>query len=129
MGTVNDLAQHLPLMAFLFGVAGLCALMLSVSHLLGSKSWGRSKNEPFESGMLPVGDARLRFSVKFYLVAILFVIFEIEALFLLAWAVSVRESGWVGFAGAALFMAVLFVGLIYEASVGALDWSGRQRRR
>lgn len=66
---------------FLLGVVGLCAFMLGVSSLLGSKAWGRSKNEPFESGMLPTGGARLRLSAKFYLVAMLFVIFDIEASF------------------------------------------------
>lgn len=66
---------------FLLGVVGLCAFMLGLSSLLGSKAWGRSKNEPFESGMLPTGSARLRLSAKFYLVAMLFVIFDIEALF------------------------------------------------
>ena len=65
---------------FLLGVVGLCAFMLGLSSLLGSKAWGRAKNEPFESGMLPVGSARLRLSAKFYLVAMLFVIFDIEAL-------------------------------------------------
>lgn len=59
---------------FLLGVVGLCAFMLGLSSLLGSKAWGRAKNEPFESGMLPVGSARLRLSAKFYLVAMLFVI-------------------------------------------------------
>jgi NADH-quinone oxidoreductase subunit A len=116
---------------FLLGVVGLCAFMLGLSSLLGSKAWGRSKNEPFESGMLPTGGARLRLSAKFYLVAMLFVIFDIEALFLYAWSVSVRESGWTGFAEALVFIAILLAGLVYLWRVGALDWApvGRRNRQ
>ncbi|HSX88764.1 MAG TPA: NADH-quinone oxidoreductase subunit A, partial [Pseudomonas sp.] len=70
------LSHNWALAIFLLGVVGLCAFMLGVSSLLGSEAWGRSKNEPFESGMLPTGSARLRLSAKFYLVAMLFVIFD-----------------------------------------------------
>ena len=73
--------------------------------------------------------ARLRFSAKFYLIAMFFVIFDIEALFLYAWAVSVRESGWPGFIEALIFILVLLAGLIYVWRVGALDWSPAARRR
>lgn len=114
---------------FLLGVIGLCAFMLGVSSLLGSKAWGRSKNEPFESGMLPTGSARLRLSAKFYLVAMLFVIFDVEALFLFAWAVSVRESGWMGLAEATVFIAILLAGLVYLWRIGALDWAPEARRK
>ena len=103
---------------------GLIGFMLGVSSLLGSKAFGRSKNEPFESGMLPTGGARLRLSLaKFYLVAMLFVIFDVEALFLFAWAVSVRESGWAGLIEATLFIAILLAGLVYLWRIGALDWA------
>ncbi|MCW2270711.1 NAD(P)H-quinone oxidoreductase subunit 3 [compost metagenome] len=106
---------------FLLGVVTLCLLMLGISRFLGGKAWGRSKNEPFESGMLPVGTARLRLSAKFHLVAILFVIFEAEALFLFAYAVSVRETGWAGFIGAVIFAGILLLGLVYEGAMGALN--------
>ena len=114
---------------FLLGVFALIAFMLGVSSLLGSKAWGRSKNEPFESGMLPTGTARLRFSAKFYLVAMLFVIFDVEALFLFAWAVSVRESGWAGLIEASIFIAILLAGLVYLWRIGALDWAPEARRK
>lgn len=114
---------------FLFGVFGLIGFMLGVSSLLGSKAFGRSKNEPFESGMLPTGGARLRLSAKFYLVAMLFVIFDVEALFLFAWSVSVRESGWAGFIEATLFIAILLAGLVYLWRIGALDWAPESRRK
>ncbi|BBP82955.1 NADH-quinone oxidoreductase subunit A [Pseudomonas sp. No.21] len=113
---------------FLLGVIGLCAFMLGVSSLLGSRAHGRAKNEPFESGMLPTGSARLRLSAKFYLVAMLFVIFDVEALFLFAWAVSVRESGWAGLIEATIFIAILLAGLAYLWRIGALDWAPEGRR-
>ena len=114
---------------FLLGVVGLCAFMIGVSSLLGSKAIGRSKNDPFESGMLPTGTARLRLSAKFYLVAMLFVIFDVEALFLVAWSVSVRESGWAGFIEATIFIAILLAGLVYLWRIGALDWAPEGRRK
>lgn len=122
------LSHNWALAVFLLGVMGLCAFMLGVSSLLGSKAWGRSKNEPFESGMLPTGSARLRLSAKFYLVAMLFVIFDVEALFLFAWSVSVRESGWAGFIEATVFIAILLAGLVYLWRIGALDWAPEGRR-
>jgi NADH-quinone oxidoreductase subunit A len=123
------LAHNWALALFILGVFGLIAFMLGVSSLLGSKAFGRSKNEPFESGMLPTGTARLRMSAKFYLVAMLFVIFDVEALFLFAWSVSVRESGWAGFIEATLFIAILLAGLVYLWRIGALDWAPESRRK
>ena len=124
----NLLSHNWGFAFFLLGVFGLIGFMLGVSSLLGSKAFGRSKNEPFESGMLPTGGARLRLSAKFYLVAMLFVIFDVEALFLFAWSVSVRESGWAGFIEATLFIAILLAGLVYLWRIGALDWAPEGRR-
>lgn len=81
------------------------------------------KNVPFESGIDSVGSARLRLSAKFYLVAMFFVIFDVEALYLFAWSTSIRESGWVGFVEAAIFIFVLLAGLVYLVRIGALDWT------
>ncbi|AQZ33858.1 NADH-quinone oxidoreductase subunit A [Pseudomonas sp. LPH1] len=125
---VTTMSQNWAFAVFLLGVCGLLAFMLGVSSLLGSKAWGRSKNEPFESGMLPTGSARLRLSAKFYLVAMLFVIFDVEALYLFAWAVSVRESGWAGLIEATVFIAILLAGLVYLWRIGALDWAPQGRR-
>ena len=125
----NLLSHNWGFAFFLLGVFGLIGFMLGVSSLLGSKAFGRSKNEPFESGMLPTGGARLRLSAKFYLVAMLFVIFDVEALFLFAWSVSVRESGWAGFIEATLFIAILLAGLVYLWRIGALDWAPESRRK
>ena len=93
------------------------------------KSWGRAKQEQFESGVVSAGGARIRLSAKFYLVAIFFVVFDLEALYLYAWASSVREVGWIGFATAAIFILVLLVGLVYELSTGALNWAPSDRRK
>ena len=127
--TATVLSHNWGFAIFLLGVFALIGFMLGVSSLLGSKAWGRSKNEPFESGMLPTGTARLRFSAKFYLVAMLFVILDVEALFLFAWAVSVRESGWAGLIEATLFIAILLAGLVYLWRIGALDWAPEARRQ
>lgn len=114
---------------FFVGVIGMCCFMLFVPVWLGGRDWGRAKNEPFESGVVGQGGARLRFSAKFYLVAMFFVIFDVEALFLYAWAVSARESGWLGFAEVTLFVLFLLAGLFYLWRLGALDWAPEARRR
>lgn len=104
--------------------------MLVVSYIAGGRDWGRAKNDPFESGVVSSGGAHIRFSAKFYLVAMFFVIFDVEALFLYAWAVSIRESGWPGFIEVTIFIVVLLIGLVYLWRLGALDWApeGRKRR-
>jgi NADH-quinone oxidoreductase subunit A len=102
--------------------------MLFVPVWLGGRSWGRAKAEQFEAGVVSVGSARIRLSAKFYLVAMFFVIFDVEALYLYAWAVCVREAGWAGFIEVSIFIAVLMVGLIYIWRLGALDWAPQSRR-
>ncbi len=109
--------------AYLLAATGLIAFMLIVPRLLGGRSSGSQKEENFEAGVLPAGSARIRLSAKFYLVAIFFVIFDLEALFLYAYSVSVREVGWVGFATASIFIVILFIGLLYELRLGAMNWS------
>ncbi|MDN6297166.1 MAG: NADH-quinone oxidoreductase subunit A [Halomonas sp.] len=108
---------------FILAVLLLCTFMLGLSALLGGRSQGRSKPIPFEGGIIGAGSARQRFSIQFYLVAMLFVIFDIEAVFLFAWAISIRESGWPGFWGAATFIFILLAGLVYDYRSGALDWA------
>ena len=117
------------LLAYLFGALALCLLMLGLGRVLGGRSHGRAKNLPFESGVDSTGSSRLRFSVKYALVAMLFVIFGIEMPFLYLWAVSLRENGWAGFVEATLFVSLLLVGLFYLHRVGALDWSPERRRK
>ena len=102
-------------------------LMLGLSWVLGGRNTVRAKNDPFESGVVSVGSGRLRISAKFYLVAMFFVIFDLEAVFLYAWAVSLRASGWAGFIEATIFIVVLLVGLLYIWRLGGLDWAPKPR--
>ena len=121
------LAHHWAFGAYLLVVAVVCALMLTLSWLLGGRAWGRAKTDAFESGVVSSGGARLRLSARFYLVAMFFVIFDVEALFLYAWAIALREVGWAGFIEATIFILVLLAGLVYLWRVGALDWAPADR--
>jgi NADH-quinone oxidoreductase subunit A len=114
---------------YVVAVFGLCALMLGLSALLGGRSGARARNDPFESGVVSASPERLRLSAKFYLVAVFFVIFDVEALFLYAWAISVREAGWLGFVEAVIFIFILLASLVYLARIGALDWAPASRKR
>lgn len=96
--------------------------MLFLSSLLGQRHSERATGEPYESGMVPTGTARMRFTIKFYLVAMLFVIFDLEVVFVLAWAVALRELGWAGYVEILIFVGVLFAALVYLWREGALDW-------
>ncbi|MCC6859499.1 MAG: NADH-quinone oxidoreductase subunit A [Bryobacterales bacterium] len=102
--------------------------MLVVSHLLGERHEQPATGEPYEGGIVSQGSARLRISANFYLVAMLFVIFDLEAVFLYAWAVAARESGWTGYVEAMIFLAILALTLFYLWRTGALDWP-RMRSR
>ena len=117
------IAHHWAFAVFLIVAIGLCCVMLLGAWFLGGRAKGRHKNTPFESGIDSVGTARLRLSAKFYLVAMFFVIFDVEALYLYAWSVYIREGGWVGFVEAAIFILVLLAGLVYLVRIGALDWT------
>lgn len=117
-----------PLAVYLVIVFGLVVAMLSLSFVLGQRHNNRATGSPYESGILSQGSARVRLSAKFYLVAMFFVIFDLEAVFIFAWAVAVRELGWTGYVEAALFIAVLLATLVYLGRVGALDWGPGSRR-
>ncbi|AUX94162.1 NADH-quinone oxidoreductase subunit A [Mixta gaviniae] len=126
--TTEVIAHHWAFAVFIVVAIGLCLFMLAGGWLLGGRARARHKNTPFESGIDPVGSTHLRLSAKFYLVAMFFVIFDVEALFLYAWSTSIRESGWVGFVEAAIFILVLLAGLVYLVRIGALDWAPARRR-
>jgi NADH-quinone oxidoreductase subunit A len=102
----------------------LAAGLLTVSYLLGKRVKNRVKDMPYESGIVPTGDARQRFSVKFYLVAMLFILFDIEAIFLYPWAVVYRELLMPGFIEMLIFVILILSGFFYIWKKGALDWSG-----
>jgi NADH-quinone oxidoreductase subunit A len=110
----------------------LAAGLLTVSALLGKHVRNRVKDMPYESGIVPTGDARQRFSVKFYLVAMLFIVFDIEAIFLYPWAVVYRELRMVGFVEMLVFVILILSGFFYIWKKGALDWAppaDRTKRR
>jgi NADH-quinone oxidoreductase subunit A len=113
---------------FILAAIGLCIFMLVVPRLLGGTSKGFQKQENFESGVVSAGSARIRLSAKFYIVAIFFIIFDLEALYLYTYAVSVREAGWLGFWTAVLFVVELLIGLYYLLKLGALNWSPADKK-
>jgi NADH-quinone oxidoreductase subunit A len=101
----------------------IAALMLGLSFVLGKRVRNRVKDMPYESGIVPTGDARHRFSVKFYLVGMLFILFDIEAIFLYPWAVVYRELKMFAFVEMLIFIVLIFCGFFYIWKKGALDWS------
>lgn len=102
--------------------------MLTVSYFLGQRHHDRATDDPFESGIVSEGTARVRLSAKFYLVAMFFVIFDLEAVFVFAWAVSARELGWSGYFEMLVFVGILVAALGYLWRVGALDWTPNEKR-
>lgn len=97
--------------------------MLGLSYILGERHKDRATDQPYESGIVTTGNARLKLSVKYYLVAVFFVIFDLEAAFIFAWAVAFRQLGWAGYLEIIVFIGVLLAGLVYLWRSGALDWS------
>jgi NADH-quinone oxidoreductase subunit A len=117
-----------PLALYLTIVGMLVVAMLGLSFVLGQRHQERATGYPYESGILSEGSARVRLSAKFYQIAIFFVIFDLEAVFLFAWAIAVRETGWAGYAEMLLFIMVLLATLGYLWRVGALDWRQEHTR-
>ena len=106
---------------------GLAAVLILISYALGKRVRNKIKDTPYESGITPTGDARARFSVKFYLVAMLFILFDIEAIFLYPWAVVYRELKMFGFIEMLVFVVLILSGFFYIWRKGALDWSQSDR--
>ena len=121
-----NLDQYLPVLLFLLvGVGvGLAPLVLGwlFSTILGFQRPDAAKNSPYECGFEAFEDARMKFDVRYYLVAILFILFDLEIAFLFPWAVSLKEIGAVGFWAMMVFLTILVVGFVYEWKKGALDW-------
>jgi NADH-quinone oxidoreductase subunit A len=117
-----------PLGVYFGLVVLLVGARVGLSYFLGERHKGRTTGETYESGIAPTGSARLRFDIKFYRVATFFVIFDLEAVFVFAWALALRELGWTGYIEVLVFVAILLVALVYLWRVGALAWgtSGRQ---
>jgi NADH-quinone oxidoreductase subunit A len=111
-----------PILVYAAIVISLIGAILGLSYFLGQHHHDRATGEPFESGILSTGSARLRFSSQFYLIAMLFVIFDVETIFIFSWAIAFRELGWFGYFGVLTFIILLVVVLIYEWRNGALDF-------
>ncbi|WP_084332464.1 NADH-quinone oxidoreductase subunit A [Marinobacterium jannaschii] len=112
---------------FLYGLMAvtLVALILAVSSVLGQRHRARAADEPFESGIVHVGDTHIRFSAPYFVIAVLFVIFDLEAAFIYAWAISFPQSGWAGLIEIGIFIGILLIALFYLWLLGALEWGNR----
>ncbi len=116
------IAQYGPILITFALAAVVVVVMIGAGKLLGPRNRTDAKLETFECGNEPSGSAWGRFDVKFYLTAILFVVFDVEVVFMYPWAVVFRKLGWFGLNAMAIFMAVLLIGLLYEWRKGALEW-------
>lgn len=119
------LAEYLPIAVLVVVATGLAFLIVGLGHLFGPKRPHPRKSEPYESGMRPYGPGRRQMEVQYYLVAVLFILFDIEIIFLLPWAISLRELGTFGMIEMVIFIAVLFIGYVYAWRKGALEWERR----
>ena len=120
----------LPFLLYALTVAALLAVTLTAAWFIGAKArHGGARTIPFESGVVPAGEAEeSRFSIEFYLIAMFFVIFDLETIFIIGWAVAFFEVGWRGYIGAGVFIFILLIALIYEFRSGALDWGIKARQ-
>lgn len=113
---------YLPLLIILIMAVALGFLVVALGHLFGPRRPTERKGRPYESGMIPYGTANRRVSVRYYLVAVLFILFDIETVFFLPWAVVFRKLGPAGLVEMFLFIGVLLIGFIYAWKKGALEW-------
>lgn len=117
-----------PLLVYFVLVVVLVAAVIIVSYLLGQRHSEPATGQPYEGGIVSEGSARVRFSVRYSLVAMFFVVFDLEAVFLFAWAGAARDIGWPGYWAILLFVGTLAAALFYIWRAGALDWAGKPRR-
>jgi NADH-quinone oxidoreductase subunit A len=131
MNIQTDPTSLWPLAVYFAAVVVLVAAMIALSYILGQRHKGGAMGEPYESGIVSTGTAQVRFDVRFYLVAMFFVIFDLETIFIFAWSVSVQELGWAGYVEILVFIGILIAVLVYLWRLGALDWTtiGKIKRR
>jgi NADH-quinone oxidoreductase subunit A len=131
----SGLQAYAPLLIHLLLAAGLAGILVILSSAIGWRRPNRAKQQPYECGMEPTGDAREPFSVKFYLVAMVFILFDVEAIFLYPWAyifrdlVKDKETHWYGFVEMMIYIAILLVGYFYLWKKGALDWHKQEQEK
>ena len=122
----NYFARYLPLLIHILFALAIGGGMILLSELLGERRPSRSKNQAYECGITPTGDARGRFSVKFYLVAMLFILFDVEVVFLYPWAVIFRDLKMFGFWEMLVYIGIVLVGFFYIWKKGVLDWNASE---
>ena len=122
MANEEFLLEYLPILVFLIIASGLAVVMVLASVMAGRQNPDKNKLSAYECGFDAFDDARGRFDVRFYLVAILFIIFDLEIAFLFPWAITLGDLGLYGFVSMMIFLGVLTIGFIYEWNKGALDW-------
>ena len=120
--------MYWPFLLYFVLVMGTVFAMLVISFFLGERHRERMTTEPYESGIKPTGTTGIRMTIKFYLVALFFVIFDVESIFIFAWAIALRELGWAGYIEIIIFILVIILTLVYLWRMGALDW-GQTRHR
>lgn len=116
------LSEYLPILIFLAVAVAISGAMIGASYVISQQKPDCEKNSAYECGFEPFGDARTRFNVRFYLIAILFIIFDLEVAFLFPWAISLGTLGVYGFWSMMIFLGILTIGFIYEWRKGALEW-------
>ena len=117
-----NLDQYLPVLLFILVGVGVGVVPLVLGYVLGPNRLDPAKNSPYECGFEAFDDARMKFDVRYYLVAILFILFDLEIAFLFPWAVALQDVGMTGFVAVVIFLAILVIGFAYEWKKGALDW-------
>lgn len=118
-----------PFVVFFVIVLLIPAGMVALSYVLGQRHQEHATGAPYEGGVVSAGTARVRFSIKFYLVAMFFVVFDLEAVFIFAWAIAGRELGWTGYFEMLVFIGILVAALVYLWRLGALDWGPKPRQQ
>ncbi len=113
---------YLPILVMLVIATGFAGIALGVPALLGPRRPNPAKDEPYETGMLPFGDARRRFPVQFYVVAVLFILFDVEVILMYPWAVAMQQLRWFGIIEMAIFIIILLVGFVYAWKNDAFKW-------
>lgn len=117
-----------PLVVYFAAAVSLASVMIGLSYFLGQRHRERATDLPYESGVASTGSARVRFDIKFYLIAMFFVIFDVEAVFIFAWAVALKEAGWEGYFEMLVFIGVMAAALLYLWKTGGLDWVEKKRK-
>jgi NADH-quinone oxidoreductase subunit A len=114
--------EYFSIVIFLVFAVGLSIVIFALPKILAKHVYKKDKLSPYECGFEPEGDTRIKFDIRFYLVAILFIVFDIEVAFLIPWSISLGKIGWIGVASMLFFFIILIIGFIYEWKKGALEW-------